>query len=148
MGEELSTGVKIGITMVVMVSILMIILIVVSLGKSFSNKYIQDVETRTNPNYEATLHEITEQTSPTPIPSIYAGIAYLDSARIVQIDIDIDGYQATYPSTAYNFYEEGMKDIARFNGKQGYLRVVEAADGLHIWVGDYAINDEGWVFIE
>ena len=40
-----------------------------------------------------------------------------------------------------------LENLLKYSDRQLYMRVVQAEDGLHVWVGDYEIINEGWVVI-
>lgn len=138
MGEDLSTGVKIGITCVIVVAILATIISIVVLAKSFSNRYLDSVMSKTNPNYEATIKELSNETKPVPAPSIYSALSYYGEDNLAQFDTDIDGIHVI---------NDHLDSLLWYSEEQLYLRVVKATDGLHVWVGDYKITQDGWVTI-
>lgn len=138
MGDDLSTGIKIGISAVVIVAILTTIIAVIVLAKIFAGRYVTDLSTRTNPNYVATVKDLALEQRPVPAPSIYVALANYGEENIVQFDIDIDGVPVI---------NDSLDMLLAYSEKQLYLRVVQADDGLHVWVGDNEITNDGWVVI-
>ena len=138
MGEDLSVGIKIGITAVMIVAILYIVVATTFLARRFAGRYLDDLATRSDPNYEATIKDLALERKPVPAPSIYVALSNYGEESLAQFDTDINGVFAE---------NDNLEHLLTYSDKQLYMRVVQAADGLHVWVGDYEIIDEGWVKI-
>ena len=125
MGEDLSVGVKIGISMTVVVFILMTILLILTLGRRFAGDYIYNMNEKVAPKYDYDVKALSYEEDAVPVPSIYSALLSYGMGNLAQFDLEVNGNNSTNP-----------EDLTKYFSEKFYVEVVETTDGLHVWVGD------------
>lgn len=124
--QDVNSGIKIGIQICCLAAVMFIIVTTVILAKNFGGAYLDKEFTRTTPDYTDTLYALSYESKPIPVPAIYAALSNYGMTNLAEFSMVVGG----------NSYDDPER-LADFFGKQLYVKLVDASDGLHMWVGDY-----------
>lgn len=124
--QDTNTGIKIGIQMCCMAAVIFILVATVVIAKSFGGAYLDREFSRTTPDYTDTLYALSYESKPIPVPAIYAALNNYGMTNLAEFSMVVDGNSYTDPESLSNFFS-----------KQLYVKLVDASDGLHMWVGDF-----------
>lgn len=123
---DISEGAKIAFTTFILSTIILMVLGTLSLNSDFLSKVFDNAEVTLDPNYKATIREMTYEENPIPEPSIYLALAKYGFKELAQFNLDVDGTVYTDPEKLMNYPERSF-----------YIKIAETTSGLHVWVGDY-----------
>jgi Na+-transporting methylmalonyl-CoA/oxaloacetate decarboxylase gamma subunit len=126
MGEDIGTGAKIAITMIILLAVVFSVISVYTMTMYSMSKVATSITDSMQPQYEKDIQTMATLAEPLPVPTIYYALSRYGFANLAQFDLSVSGVTYTDPEELTNNF-----------AKQFYVKLVVAPDGYHVWVGDY-----------
>lgn len=149
MGEDLSTGMKIGISAIVILAVVAVLITIVSVSQSLAADYVLDMTDTATTSFGNTIRELSQEKGLVSAPTIWTALNSHGSESIALFTFDYKGNRTTYrPSVDIPIVDEeglivsnspkyvGHDILIKHFSEYFYVDIEDADDGLHVWVGD------------